>query len=92
MAIRYLLPKRPQWFQPMEGRGGALGAVDSWASLGLAGGRGQLGSRCRFRGGRGLKGSRDLCRLQNFPSHPPPPSHSWLLQEPDDLVTMLRNC
>lgn len=52
------------------------------------GGRGQFGSRCRFLGGWGLKGSRDLGRrLQNFPN-PPLFIYSWLLQEPDDLLTV----
>lgn len=52
---------------PTRGRQrGALGA----RTAGPTRGRGQLESRCRFRRGWGLRGSRDLGRLQNFP--PPP--------------------
>lgn len=84
MAIECLLPKRPPWFWPIKDRGGALGAVDSWAQLG---GRASLGAGADFREGGALREVEILvrCRISL-----PTPSYSWLLQEPDDLVTMLR--
>lgn len=71
VAIRCLLPNSNL---PHSGvlTCGSLGrSIGSRWQLGPAGGRGPLGSRCRFRRGWGLKGSRDLGRLKNFPPQPP---------------------